>query len=121
MLALAAEFKVTVVKLRRAGSLPEAAEMLDMINPKQLKDLGGNLAALDGKVIYIKRGSYRAKTTSRRRTFQMHTNVSGHPAIVNPPLDFDEGIRDNVDNEDTEGEYSDYESRDPTRKCDRIS
>lgn len=80
--------------------------MLDVINPKQLKDLGANLAVLDGKVAYIKRGSYRAKTISRRRTFQMHTNVSDHPAIVDPPLDFEERIRDNVDNEDTESEYS---------------
>jgi hypothetical protein len=61
MLASAAELKAKVVKLRRAGPLPEETEMDDMVNPKQLKDLGRNLALLNGKVVYVERKSYQMK------------------------------------------------------------
>jgi hypothetical protein len=109
MLASAAEFKAKVVKLRTARPLPEAKEMVDMLNPKQLKHLSENLALLDKKVVYVERKSYRAKIISR-----MNRRPRARLSSISPPFDKDDSIHGEVDRDNTESEPSGYRSSDAT-------
>lgn len=100
MLASVAGFKAEVVKLCRARALPEETIVDNMFDPSQLKDLGGKLALLEGKVVYLERKSYRETFTQQlrrsprellRRTSspQIRSSASNHNKSEN--LDYESG------------------------------
>jgi len=99
MLASAAKLKAEVVKLRRAGPLPDATEMAGMVNEKQLMDLNDSLALLDGRVVYVERKSYDTKS-------ELGGDLRPADAINPHITDFTGG-----DNGDISGDDADSKSR----------